>query len=89
VLHVAAHRQAAHVVGVVEVVFDVELVEVERGDEGGVFGGQEGGAEEGEDDVWPFGGGGVSGWVGGGGWVVWGLGRRVSVRRGGRGRTDR
>lgn len=63
-LHVAAHRQAAHVVGVVEVVFDVELVEVERGDEGSVFGREEWGAEEGEDEVGPVDWEGriVSGW---------------------------
>ncbi len=39
----------------VEVVFEVELVEPEGGEEGGEVGGLGGGAEEGEDEVGPEG----------------------------------
>jgi len=45
-LHVAPHRQAADVVGVVEVIFNVEFVKVERDDEGREGRGEEGRADE-------------------------------------------
>lgn len=76
-LDVAAHGQAAHIVGVVQVVFDVELVEVQGRDEGCVFGREEGRAEEGEDEVWPVGVVGLLGYgwrCGGGVCEVWRVG---------------
>lgn len=46
-LDIGADGEDLHAVEVVEVVFNVEFVEVEGGEEGGVVGGREGGAEEG------------------------------------------
>lgn len=51
-LYVRAHAQRFHAVAVVQVVLDVELVEVQRGQESGVGGRREGGAEEGECEIW-------------------------------------
>lgn len=50
-LHVGADGQDFDAVEVVEVVFDVEFVEVDGGEEGGVVGGGEGCAEEGQGEI--------------------------------------
>lgn len=62
---VGAHAQDLHPVQVVEVVLEVELVEPERGEEGGEVGRLGGRAEEGEGEVWSLSdwGGFVSCWV--------------------------
>lgn len=51
--HVAADVVDAHVVGVVEVVAEIEFGEPERDDEFGVGGAEGGGAEEGYCEVGP------------------------------------
>ena len=48
---VRADAEDLHAVEVVEVVFEVELVEPERGEEGGEVGGLRGRAQEGEGEV--------------------------------------
>ena len=65
-----AHAQRLHAVEVVEVVFQVELVEGQGREEGGVVRGAGRGAEEGDGEV------GSLGWVRGvsGFWLGWGGG---------------